>query len=114
MCVEDYCVVVWNFVEFFDEDCVVLFQVVDYEVVVYYFMVDVDGCVQCFDCVFDDFDCMIDIGIEIMWVGEQYIYQFNFLVVVGLWFWVGIICFFGGFVVEQVKQGDVDGIYYDG
>lgn len=68
--IEDYCIVVWYFVEFFDEDGVVVFEVVDYEMVVYDFMVYVDWCFQGFDCVFDDFDCMIDIGIEFMWIGK--------------------------------------------
>lgn len=53
--------------QFFDKDCVFVVQVVDDEFVVYDFVMDIDWSVLFLQCYFDDFDCMVDIGVKVVW-----------------------------------------------
>lgn len=72
--VEDDDDVVWYLIEFFDEDGVVLVQVVYDEFVVYYFVMYVDWWVEDIEGMVDDFDGVIYVGVEVVGIGEFDLY----------------------------------------
>lgn len=69
VCGENQDCVVWYFVNLFNKDSFMFVQVIDYVVVMYYFVMDIYWCVVNGQCVFNNVDSVVYFGIKIMWVG---------------------------------------------
>ena len=77
VCAEDHDRAIGHFVEFIDEHCTTLAQIIDHETVVHHLVAHVDRCAENLEGTIDDLDRTIDTGTEAARIGQPNAHRRN-------------------------------------